>query len=365
VTLGTRHSGGSRIAWVDYAKAVGIVLVVLGHSVRGVERSSGQTLDTFWTSLDHFIYAFHIPLFFTLAGLVSSKMKHVSLSKFSADMWWGLALPYVLWSAIWVGLKTSLPGMTNASVTWADLFGIGLYPIEHFWFLYHLFFVRLFWFAAAKIASPINQKRLLFAFLGLFVALDAMGSRLEFWSVLAMNTFMFGIGLIFLQLQPQSDFSAAKQFKLAMVSAGVLACVFVLIELGPGGMAGWSYDATFQRSVWAVLRIFAAMAGTMMIIFAVRTWPPPTRSFARAFAFLGEASLVIYMTHTLFMAPLRSLLLMQGFAGTAPLVAVVAFVGLALPAIGYYALLRAGAVSRIPMAQYLGFGKAKNSSYMR
>ena len=47
-----------RIAWIDAAKGIGILLVVLGHTFN----------IPVW--LHNWIYSFHMPLFFLLAGLI-------------------------------------------------------------------------------------------------------------------------------------------------------------------------------------------------------------------------------------------------------------------------------------------------------
>ncbi|MDR1895700.1 MAG: acyltransferase family protein [Prevotellaceae bacterium] len=46
-----------RIIWIDIAKGLGIFLVVVGHVI-----SSGNILH-------HWIYSFHMPLFFFLSGI--------------------------------------------------------------------------------------------------------------------------------------------------------------------------------------------------------------------------------------------------------------------------------------------------------
>jgi len=56
-----------RISWIDNAKAIGIFLIVLAHG-KGIE-----------TSVKTFIYSFHVPLFFLLAGVLL-KDKHLNES---------------------------------------------------------------------------------------------------------------------------------------------------------------------------------------------------------------------------------------------------------------------------------------------
>ncbi|MGD8452751.1 MAG: acyltransferase family protein [Phycisphaerae bacterium] len=65
-TIPTSPAAGPRIAWIDVAKALGIVLVFHGHFVeRFIEHGvPGALAQMKW------IYAFHMPVFFLLVGLV-------------------------------------------------------------------------------------------------------------------------------------------------------------------------------------------------------------------------------------------------------------------------------------------------------
>lgn len=48
-----------RIQWIDYGKAIGIFLVVVGHTYGG-------------NFLVNWIYSFHMPMFFLLSGMTVS-----------------------------------------------------------------------------------------------------------------------------------------------------------------------------------------------------------------------------------------------------------------------------------------------------
>lgn len=56
----------NRIQWVDSAKAIGIILVVIGHAFRDEMRAVSVLYDTIY----HLVYFFHMPLFFTIAGFL-------------------------------------------------------------------------------------------------------------------------------------------------------------------------------------------------------------------------------------------------------------------------------------------------------
>jgi len=54
-----------RVAFLDYAKAIGIILVVLGHVIN----TQGNILPSGKIVLQY-IYSFHMPLFFIISGII-------------------------------------------------------------------------------------------------------------------------------------------------------------------------------------------------------------------------------------------------------------------------------------------------------
>jgi fucose 4-O-acetylase-like acetyltransferase len=53
-----------RDIWVDYAKGIGILLVVYGHVARGMANAGITINETLYQLADSMIYSFHMPLFF-------------------------------------------------------------------------------------------------------------------------------------------------------------------------------------------------------------------------------------------------------------------------------------------------------------
>ncbi|WP_373565555.1 acyltransferase family protein, partial [Klebsiella pneumoniae] len=51
-----------REAWVDYAKGIGIILVVFGHVNRGLYSAGIQLSGSSYLLTDSIIYSFHMPL---------------------------------------------------------------------------------------------------------------------------------------------------------------------------------------------------------------------------------------------------------------------------------------------------------------
>lgn len=92
------------IVWIDYAKVIGIWLVILGHSI---QRMPGWEDSFLRTSYD-WIYLFHMPLFFVISGYLYKGKSHEPLRTGGGKIWWSLVVPYLIYQiaflpfAIWI-----------------------------------------------------------------------------------------------------------------------------------------------------------------------------------------------------------------------------------------------------------------------
>lgn len=128
---------------VDYAKAIGILLVVLGHVNLVIPKSD----HTFY-SLVRIIYSFHMPLFFVITGFLLgykdsiSKKDAVPALK-AGRLFVRLMVPYFIYSAIYILVSYYRYGNADDHIgamitaTWTTM---GNAPL---WFLATLFFARL------------------------------------------------------------------------------------------------------------------------------------------------------------------------------------------------------------------------------
>jgi fucose 4-O-acetylase-like acetyltransferase len=272
-----------RLQWVDQAKGIGIVLVVYGHVISGVQAAGihmdEQAYRLTWDS----IYAFHIPLFFFLSGL------------FFPQSWqrrgtWGvlankvdtLVYPYVLWSLLQGFLQVALSQHVNHPVTAGEVLSLLWQPRQEFWFLYALFFVYLI--ACLLYALlPARHRWVLLVAAALLYFLRTSVPHIAAISYPAWNLVYFLAGA----LLPQAANAVVKR---PAAWLGIAAAIFVLAELTRLRWGGGQADPVVSAAnlVAASAGITATLA--VSVFFARMNW--------NAGAHLGRMSLQIYLVHT-------------------------------------------------------------------
>ena len=92
-----------RVDWVDYAKGICIVMVVMMHSVLGVEAAAGQTGFMHWLVM--FAKPFRMPDFFLISGLFLSVVIDRDWRTYLDRKVVHFAYFYLLWVTIQFGFK--------------------------------------------------------------------------------------------------------------------------------------------------------------------------------------------------------------------------------------------------------------------
>src|SRR5438309_449274 len=139
---GLKAPVAARVDWVDYAKGICIVMVVMMHSVLGVELAAGET--GFMHVAVAFAKPFRMPDFFLISGLFLPLVIDRDWRTYLDRKVVHFAYFYVVWVTIQFGFKA--PAFA-AETSWRDA---GLLYLESFiepfgtlWFIYLLpiFFV--------------------------------------------------------------------------------------------------------------------------------------------------------------------------------------------------------------------------------
>ena len=115
-----------RLVWLDVAKGMAIILMVLGHS--GLP-----------SVINNFIFAFHMPFFFIASGLVTAFSKDISFGQFTIRKIRGLLVPF-FWYSIALFLLILLNPTVGISLSQLGCNGWGDWAI---WFVPILFLALL------------------------------------------------------------------------------------------------------------------------------------------------------------------------------------------------------------------------------
>lgn len=129
-----------RLTYIDALKGLAIILVVIGHVSNGFLGSGNRS--AVYVASYNFIYAFHMPLFFTISGFVfcyayGSEKASVHSEKRRRQIK-NLVFLYLVYSALLWGLKALFSGFVNHSYPLQALLLIPVKPIDLFWYLYVL-----------------------------------------------------------------------------------------------------------------------------------------------------------------------------------------------------------------------------------
>ena len=290
-TPGSVRSAGGRVDWVDYAKGICIVMVVMMHSVLGVEAAAGQT--GFMHLVVMFAKPFRMPDFFLISGLFVSVVIDRDWRVYLDRKVVHFAYFYVLWVTIQFGFKA--PSFAAES-SWAH---VALLYLESFiepfgtlWFIYLLpiFFVVI---KATRRMPPLVIWGLA-ALLEMahvatgWTAIDEFAARFVYiYSGYLFADYVFALSD---RARARPDLALAGLALWALVNGG-------LVALGV--------------SEWPLISIALGLAGACAIVtlgtlLARAHW----LTFLR---FCGEHSIVIYLAFFLPMATTRTLLLRTGW----------------------------------------------------
>ena len=291
VISGNENSSSTQYEWVNYAKGIGIILVVYGHVARGVFHAGITENERLFRLVDTVIYSFHMPLFFFLSGLffISSLSKRgakgLVLSKLGTIMY-----PYILWALIQGGIAYSLQSITNFKTTVVDVLSLFWLPQDQFWFLYALFVIFIFYTLAYSLLQSVFALSALALFLYIF-----KGDLHVSWPV-ANAAIKFGVYFCAGMLL---SYYKAIGFKVSYVWVIVIAIVFTVLQF------------SFYNQIYTgdVVKLTMAFVGISMVVLF-------SKVFGERFnllSLLGRCSLEIYLVHILFASGFR--IIMQNLFG--------------------------------------------------
>ena len=282
----------TREKWVDDVKVIACILVVLGHFFQSMTKANILPENDLYEWFETTIYYFHVPLFFICSGYLYQKYSKVNnvggWCKNVAKKALALGVPYLTFStATWL-LKTVFADSVNKQAD--SLFStLIVNPSAPYWYLYALFFIFLVTptFSSVKVAV-----------VGLIVALAAKvliltGGRYSVYAVSTVlsNEIWFVLGM--------SICAFDVQLKGKRAQGAICGLLFVILSIVV-------YTAEISGSV---ISFAMGLLACVAVILMVADFE---EKFGKAMDFLAKYTMPIFLMHTLFAAPTRSVLLKMG-----------------------------------------------------
>ena len=312
----------TRIDWVDYAKGICIVMVVMMHSVLGVEAAAGQT--GFMHTFVAFAKPFRMPDFFLISGLFLAVVIDRDWRTYLDRKVVHCAYFYVLWVTIQFGFKA--PGFA-AEAGWRHVGFLYLESfIEPFGTLWFIYLLPIF-FVVTKLSRRAPPAAIWIVAAALEMARVATG-----WTVIdefcARFVYFYSGYLFASYVFTLSDRSRAKP-TLALIGLALWALV-------NGALVVSGFDE------WPLVSLTLGLAGAGAII--VMGTLLARMQWLNFLHYCGKHSIVIYLAFFLPMAATRTLLLKVGLIhdiGTISLI--VTIVGVAGALAIWWIALKVGA----------------------
>jgi len=286
-----------RIEYLDIARGIGILLVVLGHNDFGA-------ISPF---LQQVIYSFHIPLFFFLSGYFINIS--VPFSDYFKKRFHSVLKPYLFTIFLIYSTSVSFEKMgfqTAIGRIVKSLYGsVNYIDWGQLWFLPHLFVVSLYAFIFLKVVTRLQNRWITW---GLLLATLAVSlSLLHTFYPFSISFFgkeyeLFGLpfsldlvllsGFFFLMGNETRQVTSEKTFNN----------IFLLIGAGIGLIL---LNALFPYAVDVAVRVYEsllvntveAILGILFVLSLSRQIELHSQHLAALFKYVGNISLIILLFH--------------------------------------------------------------------
>ena len=286
-----------RIEYIDIARGIGILLVVLAHNDFGFISQYGYQV----------IYSFHMPLFFLLSGYFIKT--NISFFEFFKKRFHSLLKPFLFTLFLIYFLNVSFEKMafeTALRRIGKSLYGTGVYiDWVQLWFLPNLFVVSLYAFIFLVIVGKLNNRWLRLGILTATLALSLpflktfypfsvslLGNDYELFGLPFSLDLVFLSGFFYILGSELKQLTTEKTFdnSFLLIGAGIALFAMNYFIESPIDFNTRLYSSFFINTIEAIVGILFVLALSRQI--ELRTgW------LARLMKYFGQASLIILIFH--------------------------------------------------------------------
>lgn len=262
-TVGPAPPAGNRLLWMDFARGVAIVLVILVHA-GSVYADHGFALPAWIRTLDMGMAPYRMPLLVFLSGILLDTSLGKGVLRFTYGKFRNLVWPYVLWTVI-ICFATFSPEKLLALSVWAG----GTY-------LWYIFFLGIYFFIALFVS---RVPFLIVAAYALAIAI-LMPDGSKYGERLFVLMGFFFLGAFTGQYSHQFTRALANRWSLTLIP--LVAGVSLMSALrGPINYA----------PLYAII-ILPGVFGLCALLYHLQG-----SRFAAPFMYIGRKSIVYYVTH--------------------------------------------------------------------
>jgi len=289
-----------RLDYLDVAKGIAILLVILGHCC--VTFDPGRGIGMIVNPWLKAIYSFHMPLFFVAAGVVSRPRSDVAWGTALRKDFGSLLVPYAIFALIYMPFSLTNVGRMLYGTT--QMIRSSGEPCTHLWFLPCLFVSRQLMFFVLNFSLKARRGSLMcLASAVLAFAAGLLLPTLKQGYPLGCNTALVAVGFMLVgyvireQLSRFDGKGVRFQVVLAVIAAAVLWAGNVYGMKDPGFVG--MYVSNYGPIPWFFVNAFAGIVLVRALSSLIAKVSPDSGFgwLRRALTWIGRNTLWIFLLH--------------------------------------------------------------------
>lgn len=277
-----------RIQWIDIAKGIAIICVIVGH-----------TLDV-GSPFRKIIFSFHMPLFFILAGYTfkARPMRDVLLTSSKR-----LFIPYCLLSVLWLSRSIVVDYPSVSSVDFVSYLEIlvmgsgyvtpsGIPAIGMPWFLASMFMSRIIFNALLCLSDRLALPRAAEGLASALVCAVGMllGSRIGIYLPLSLDVSFVTVLFMWCGYQMKCAGYLEKENPSCLLG-------IVMLVLWAVALFSSSFELATRTYRNPVFAMAGALSGTYVVVYISMFTARHLRKIGNALAWCGKNSLLVFCFH--------------------------------------------------------------------
>lgn len=290
-----------RIVWIDYLKVFACILVVIGHLIQSLQKSSIDNYDNITSFINWFIYLFHMPLFFAVSGyLYEMNKKQFSWKQyknFVIKKIINLGVPYIVFYLLYVIINMIFASSVNTPKGIKEIIGIINNPMPPYWFLYALLSIFIFIPLLEK-ALKENKKVIFIVLIALKIISIFINTKIYLIDSFFENAIYFYLGCII-----KDTIITLKNENIKSILRNIILIIMYILV----AIVYYIYYNTISYYMEALINIVFALIGTLICINIFRNIEK-----CKIFDYLKDYTFQIYLLHTIFAAGFRIILFKIG-----------------------------------------------------